>query len=437
MPPKITQEKAANFKNRFVGKYPEWEKEERLPDDLRGLWSDRKYKEFLVKALEKLELSQIFQEIYPTLLNDLSDKKEVLELLQDIDCTYKKSRTYFSGEDRRTNAKKVIKAGDRLPADLKESFFKKKRKCRKEFLKKALREFASNFELSGCLLEICPQLGSSSEQEVHELVQQFYYNYTYQNDTVFTESRYEYIAQVVSTGHKELCPDDWVDEWCPDVGKIIEESKAAEAASLAQLKKRLLGNNYLHVAKLTFKVESEFYKECQGTPELQGGSLLFKAAKKFVSSLDMWFKLDGKFRNLPGVYFLYYTGNHTLYTRIGIEKYDPMYVGMSTSDISARLADHHAKIREAKDLHVADFAVKVMIVDNRHYAPCIEGMFIEHFSPIWNMQTVGICFGGGSKSLWKKIHVDQDPDSISKVLEWLKIHGDNSESCSDSESSEE
>lgn len=183
------------------------------------------------------------------------------------------------------------------------------------------------------------------------------------------------------------------------------------------------------------KVESKFKKKCQETSEPQNGSLLFEAAAEFESTLKIWFKLDGKFRKLPGVYFLYYIGDHELYTGRGIfgSQNVPLYIGMSTSNISARLKDHHAKIVVAEDLDVADFAVKVMFVDNRHYAPCIEGMFIEHFAPIWNKETLGICFGAGENSLWKKVHVDKDPESIGIVLERLKIHSDDSESDSDSD----
>lgn len=431
MPPKINREKTAKYKNRLVEK--DSAVEERLPDDLRGLYSQRKYQEFLENALQKLELLEILQEIYPTLLCDLSDKQEVHVLLENIDCTYQKFRTYLSGQHKRIRAKNVINAGKRLPADLIELFFNGKRKV---FLKKALQIFACNFELSECLLEICPTFAFSNDKKVHELVQQFFYDYTYQNVDAFTDSRYDYIAQV---GDIRFLPEDWVDEWCPDRKEIIEESKAVEAASLAVLKKRLRENDFLHVKNLTFKVESKFKEKCQETLEPQNGSLLFEAAAEFESTLKIWFKLDGKFRKLPGVYFLYYIGDPELYTGSGIigSQNDPLYIGMSTSDISARLKDHHAKIMAAKDLDVADFAVKVMFVDNRHYAPCIEGMFIEHVAPIWNKETLGICFGVGSNSLWKKVHVEQDPESIGIVLEQLKIHSDDSESESESESFED
>ena len=106
---------------------------------------------------------------------------------------------------------------------------------------------------------------------------------------------------------------------------------------------------------------------------------------------------------------------------------------MSASDISTRLRDHRAKIGRAKDLDVADFAVKVMFVDNRHYAPCIEGMFIEDFAPVWNGETLGISFGSKKHSLWEKYHVDKDPDVCNDMERKLNISGGHSESGSESD----
>jgi len=44
-----------------------------------------------------------------------------------------------------------------------------------------------------------------------------------------------------------------------------------------------------------------------------------------------------------------------------------------------------------------------------HYAPCIEGMLIEHYDPPWNSESIGLSFGNKGKSLWHQYHVDQDP----------------------------
>ena len=107
---------------------------------------------------------------------------------------------------------------------------------------------------------------------------------------------------------------------------------------------------------------------------------MLKDANEFVLQNEIWFKLDVKFPKWPGLYLLYYISEQELYTgsHISGSKHVPVYIGMSTSDISGCLADHRGKIDEAKDLNISDFAVKVMFMDNRHYPPCIEGMFIEY-----------------------------------------------------------
>ncbi|PFX22791.1 putative RNA-directed DNA polymerase from transposon BS [Stylophora pistillata] len=115
---------------------------------------------------------------------------------------------------------------------------------------------------------------------------------------------------------------------------------------------------------------------------------------------------------LPGVYSIYYVGKKPLYE--GLVKpsiAEPIYVGMSKTSISVRLKDHLGKINRAKDLKVRDFIVRFMTVDNKHYAPCIEGMLIEHFNPIWNSETVGISFGnaGSRESDWNKYHIQKIP----------------------------
>ena len=433
MPPKIKQEKLAKYKNRFVRKclekHPIKEVEQLPYGDLKGLWSEGKYIQFLEVALDKLKLLQSLPEVCPTL--DLSVEEEVRKHLQDIDKTLRKFKKYFPSKhkDRRDE---VLRAEEKLPTDLQQLL---SNGDYKQFLEEALSEFASNLKLSKCLLAICPVLGLSNEKEVHKLVQQFFsVNCDDQEIRDITGSRYAYVT---NTKFIELLPDDWLGKCGEDVEEILEkkrQAKTEEETSLAELKeclRELRDNHYVcDVAKLTFKVESELKRKLQDTPELQEGSLLFKAAKTFLSSIEIWLKLDGHFPTLPGVYFLYYIGKKDLYPGsfvIGSRRF-PVYVGMSTSKISSRLADHHAKIGTAKDLDVADFAVKVMFVDIRHYAPCIEGMFIEHFDPVWNSETLRISFGSGGSSLWRKYHVDEDRDVSKEMKKKLNISGGQSES---------
>ena len=425
MPERINQEKAAKYKNRWVSKYLEknpLKEIEQLPDDLKRLWSLGKYKKFLESALEKLKRLKTLQKVCKTL--DVSDEQEVREHLQDIDYTHKKFLNYFRGQHE--DKKQVSRAVKQLLTDQKESLSNTLNW--KKILKNALLEFARQLKLLKCLWAICPILGLSNERKIHELVQRFYYCESdyysdYQEISDLTGSRHAYI---INTEITELLPRDWLKKMGQKDREKRHKARISEATFLAILKKRLrVTDNHCarDVEKLTFKVESKLKRKFQETPELQDGSLLLKAANEFLSSTGIWLKLDGQFLKLPGVYFLYYIGKKELYPGsfiIGSSSV-PVYVGMSVSDISSRLRVHRAKIGRAKDLDVADFAVKVMFVDNRHYAPCIEGMFIEHFVPVWNRETLGISFGSQNNSLWKKYHVQKDPAIIQDMEQKLKI----------------
>lgn len=425
MPERINQEKAAKYKNRWVSKYLEknpLKEIEQLPDDLKRLWSLGKYKKFLESALEKLKRLKTLQKVCKTL--DVSDEQEVREHLQDIDYTHKKFLNYFRGQHE--DKKQVSRAVKQLLTDQKESLSNTLNW--KKILKNALLEFARQLKLLKCLWAICPILGLSNERKIHELVQRFYYCESdyysdYQEISDLTGSRHAYI---INTEITELLPRDWLKKMGQKDREKRHKARISEATFLAILKKKLrVTDNHCarDVEKLTFKVESKLKRKFQETPELQDGSLLLKAANEFLSSTGIWLKLDGQFLKLPGVYFLYYIGKKELYPGsfiIGSSSV-PVYVGMSVSDISSRLRVHRAKIGRAKDLDVADFAVKVMFVDNRHYAPCIEGMFIEHFVPVWNRETLGISFGSQNNSLWKKYHVQKDPAIIQDMEQKLKI----------------
>ena len=397
MPEEINQEKAAKYKNRLVSKYLEKDpiKEvEQLPDDLKRLWFQGKYEKFLENALEELELLKTLQKVCTTL--ELSDEQEVREHLQDIDYALEEFKKDFRHKGVRKEP--VSRAVKQLLINLKELLnngleFKK-------ILRKELGKFSRRqLKLSKCLWAICPTLGLSHERKVHGLVKRFYYDHYYQEIVDVTGSWYAYITErdILKKSHKAR----------------ISEAKLKARDRLKE-KLRVTDNHCAcDVAKLTFKVESEFIKKCQETPELQDGSLLLKTAKEFLSRIKIWLKLDGKFRirSLPGVYFLFYIGEKELYPGSFIigSRSVPVYVGMSESDIWTRLRSHRDKIGTAKDLDVTDFAVKVMFVDNRHYAPCIEGMFIEHFVPVWNRETLGISFGSQNiNSLWIKYHVEKD-----------------------------
>lgn len=79
-------------------------------------------------------------------------------------------------------------------------------------------EFAVNLKLSECFLAICPVLGLSNEREVHELVQRFFFNCDFQENTDVTMFRKAYITK---TKIIEFLPDSWSEKWGEEIKKIF------------------------------------------------------------------------------------------------------------------------------------------------------------------------------------------------------------------------
>lgn len=109
-----------------------------------------------------------------------------------------------------------------------------------------------------------------------------------------------------------------------------------------------------------------------------------------------------------GVYAIYYGGNHQSYAALAatlgslVEK--PIYVGKAipkggrvgglTRDaakgkpLGNRLAIHARSIGEAKNLDLADFTVRTLVVDDV-WIPLGENMLIQQFQPVWNVVASG------------------------------------------------
>ena len=363
MPPKFTPKKVAEFKSCVVGRSVNKDINDtihQLPEDLKKLWSARRYKEFLISALQKLE-----------------------------------------GKD-----------------------------CNKEV--KWKNEEAE--ELSYKLLCILPECAPSYDEEVHLQIQEFYCKYTYLDEEEYRYSMYDYVMRINCSLRSKLVPKDWIEQVFPDYDEFFANVKAYEKDYLKKVRENL---KYFS-AESPLEVESEFASYCRGTTATQGSScVLLNIALWFVRKSNLY-KLDSVFTKCPGVYLLYYVGERDLYEKSPISSSDsyPVYIGMSTVDISQRLTSHKKKIEDAKDLKVTDFGVRVILVDIKHYAPCIEGMLIEHVNPVWNRETVGFNFGGGDKAnnMWNKYHVQQDEDTITQATNTLKLtslHSSSSESDRD------
>ncbi|KIG02637.1 Restriction endonuclease, type II, Eco29kI [Burkholderia sp. MR1] len=108
-----------------------------------------------------------------------------------------------------------------------------------------------------------------------------------------------------------------------------------------------------------------------------------------------------------GVYIIYYSGDSELYGPVAEKNRDgkweqPIYIGKAipkggrkggfADDLSAargtalrdRLGQHHASINEARNLEIADFSFRALVVDEI-FIPLGENMLIERYRPVWNL----------------------------------------------------
>ena len=134
-------------------------------------------------------------------------------------------------------------------------------------------------------------------------------------------------------------------------------------------------------------------------------------------------------QQFSGVYMIYYVGETSLYgDQVSSSQTQPVYVGMSSTDILSRLTEHKKKVENAKDLVLGDFAVRFIIVDISPYASAIEGMLIEYYNPLWNQnKIVAFSFGnaGDKNNNWKKYHVNQDKQTIKRMIECVRRYNQN------------
>jgi hypothetical protein len=105
-----------------------------------------------------------------------------------------------------------------------------------------------------------------------------------------------------------------------------------------------------------------------------------------------------------GVYAIYYTGNFPAYQRISLKsgkgrREIPIYVGKAIpaggrkgvfdleiqpgTVLYGRLAQHAESVRQAKNLDIADFSCRYLVVDDI-WIPLGETLLIQTFSPLWN-----------------------------------------------------
>ena len=158
-------------------------------------------------------------------------------------------------------------------------------------------------------------------------------------------------------------------------------------------------------------------------------SILQEVAVEFVKelpTLPLTTSNDypGECSHFPGVYLIYYVGETWLYGDLVRSSRDqPIYVGMSMTNILRHLKKHHRRVAESADFKETDFVVRSMIVDIEHYVPCIEGVLIDYFNPLWNNKEVKFSFSNVNdpNNNWYKYHVVKDKDFIKTMIERVGV----------------
>ncbi|HOG07552.1 MAG TPA: Eco29kI family restriction endonuclease [Syntrophales bacterium] len=110
-----------------------------------------------------------------------------------------------------------------------------------------------------------------------------------------------------------------------------------------------------------------------------------------------------------GIYALYYEGDFPLYADIAeqnrADQYRwPIYVGKAVpagarkggygldadpgQALYRRLAEHAGSINDAKNLNLADFRCRFLVVDDI-WIPLAESLLVEMYSPLWNQKIDG------------------------------------------------
>jgi len=132
-----------------------------------------------------------------------------------------------------------------------------------------------------------------------------------------------------------------------------------------------------------------------------------------------------------GVYVIYYTGPHELYTPIARsnrgDQFDwPIYVGKAIpkggrkgglmkdaatgNSLVSRLGQHASSVTEAENLELADFFYRSLVIEDI-WIPLGENILIEQYKPIWNLSVdgfgnkdVGQGRAGQARSSWDVLH---------------------------------
>jgi len=277
------------------------------------------------------------------------------------------------------------------------------------YLKFFITVIPTHGEVPQQVLDILPYFAWTKDNAVHRRVQEFYSENSENpavNPNALTESRYNYIMNAGFASR--FLPPEWIEEFCDDESTTSYNKLSRQGKNLKPFVFSLQ-----NLAGHRIEIEKSIFVQQHTTGQIV---TLVTVADEFLKTMPYW-KL-GPLPNRSTVYALYYIGTKLLYKgRIRASLERPVYIGKSVSDASNQLLILKDK---RSTLNPADFAVRVIMIDNRHYLSCVQGLLVQHYDPIWNSRRVGLNFGKIKKeedNLWIGYHIIQHPKAIKLIDE--------------------
>jgi hypothetical protein len=133
------------------------------------------------------------------------------------------------------------------------------------------------------------------------------------------------------------------------------------------------------------------------------GSLTDLFKSYLLNEAENYYSFYHDFRvNLTGVFLLYYIGEKAFYRGLLKASLDiecPVFIGKADHNMRDILLEIAMKIHHAKDLHINDFVIRMVLVKDFIYAPLLETAYIKEFQPLWNSEICMLAFDQAKGSI--------------------------------------
>lgn len=232
--------------------------------------------------------------------------------------------------------------------------------------------------------------------------------------------------------------EETLDRFLAECGELLNTAEQLPAGSRQRVeeKVKLLIRRFGNYLSVIDPVRQPSFVFDASNPDIIGRFIALALVVQPKTPLENLERFYGS-----GIYAIYYDGDFPIYRPIrGTET--PIYVGKADPKLdhattpkeqgerlSVRLRDHRRSINNAKNLQIAAFHYRSLVVQSG-WQQAAEHHLIAQFKPIWNSET-NICYGFGKhgddpetrrnlRSPWDTIHpgrnwAHRDPDMTDAV----------------------